>query len=330
VDPVTHTLAGVTVAYALYRDRAGPSSVPILAIASNLPDLDALVVLSGDPRALLLRRTFGHSILLLPVWIAAAAWILRRFFPGPGRWRVGEMVAVGSGLHLVFDLINSFGVVLLWPFSDWRPELAWVFIVDFALTGILLVPLAAAILPALKARTAAAARLAVVLAAAYLLVCAASRDRAGDLLGSVTRGDGGPVEFSYVFPEPLGPHRWRGVIRSGRTYRAYLIHPWSGGVGPGFVETTDPDDPAVRAARRSDLGRRLERFFKAPVWRRDPAPRATGDPVRVTAHDLRFRPLLLDRPAVFSFCIEVPASGDPRPCPRADSIRSAVVSSPAL
>ncbi|PYS96581.1 MAG: hypothetical protein DMF50_04130, partial [Acidobacteria bacterium] len=66
MDPVTHTLVGVAMANALFRRRIGPESVPILAIASNLPDLDAAVHLTGSPAALLMRRTFGHSLFLVP------------------------------------------------------------------------------------------------------------------------------------------------------------------------------------------------------------------------------------------------------------------------
>jgi len=40
-------------------------------------------------------------------------------------WQVGILrfiASLGMALHLSFDLINSFGVVLLWPLSDWRPS----------------------------------------------------------------------------------------------------------------------------------------------------------------------------------------------------------------
>ena len=81
MDPVTHTLIGIGMANAFFRRRIGPEAVPILAIASNLPDVDALVHLSSDPTAVLMRRTFGHSLFLLPIWAIGLAFILRRFYP---------------------------------------------------------------------------------------------------------------------------------------------------------------------------------------------------------------------------------------------------------
>src|SRR5712692_2481641 len=141
MDPVTHTLVGVAMANAFFRRRIGPESVPILAIASNLPDLDAVVHLTGNPAAVLMRRTFGHSLLLLPFWALLLALALRRFYPRPGARTLFGLCLLGAGVHLLFDLINSFGVVLLWPLSSWRPELALVFIIDFVLTGLVALPL---------------------------------------------------------------------------------------------------------------------------------------------------------------------------------------------
>ena len=67
MDPVTHTLVGAGMANAFFRRRVGPEAIPILALASNLPDIDAVVHLTGDPAALLWRRSFGHSLFTIPV-----------------------------------------------------------------------------------------------------------------------------------------------------------------------------------------------------------------------------------------------------------------------
>ncbi len=79
MDPLTHTLVGVGLANGLFRHRVGPAAVPILAIAANLPDVDTIVHITGDPAALLLRRTFGHSILMAPVWLLLLAVVLVAF-----------------------------------------------------------------------------------------------------------------------------------------------------------------------------------------------------------------------------------------------------------
>lgn len=318
MDPVTHTLVGVTAANAVFRRRFGREAVPILALASNLPDLDGVVMLSGDPGAVTLRRTFGHSLLLVPVFSLLLALALRRFYP---RIRLGPLFGLtllGASIHLFFDLINSFGVVLLWPASSWRPELAMVFIIDLALTALLALPLLLALLPRLRPRLVPLSRIATVAVVAYLLICAGGRSLAREALeGEMVRAGRSP-DFLYVFPEPLGPHRWRGVVREGGSYDVYLVHSFSRRLELRERVETRPDDPRVARARGTPLGRRLEAFFKAPVWqvRGDPPgqnPLPAGA-VEVTGADLRFRSLVLNRPPVFLTCFRVPQQGEVGDC----------------
>jgi membrane-bound metal-dependent hydrolase YbcI (DUF457 family) len=306
MDNVTHTLVGVGLANALTRRRLGKETVPILAIASNLPDLDALVVLSGDPRSVLLRRTFGHSLLLLPVWILLLAMVFRRFYPRIPLRTTLLLCSLGAGLHLLFDLVNSFGVVLLWPLSPWRPEFATVFIIDFALTGFLALPLLLCIPRSRRRSLEGLSRASLLAVTLYLLLCGAGRWMATRALAREALRLPAPAEFTYVFPEPLGPQRWRGVIREGDRYQVSLIHPFSGKVEPAGEVKTSAEDPRVMAVRRSAAGRRVEEFFKAPVWQVSEA----GDATRVSAWDLRFRPIVLKRDAVFVFSFQVSPAGE--------------------
>ena len=338
MDPVTHTLAGIALGNALFRKRAGRAAAPVMALASNLPDLDAIVHLTGDPAAVLMRRTFGHSLFLLPLWCAGAAWLMLRFWPQVRYRPMLVMVGLGAAVHLFFDLINSFGVVLLWPFSTMRPELAWVFIIDFVLTGILALPLLVALWPRMRGRIAQTSRAALAAAGVYLAICGALHAQSVRLLeraegvaarsgaigpagsGSGDSAAGDPAsgddilpdadwvevdpaeappkpkpDFLYVFPEPLGPHRWRGVARVQDTYHLYLLHPLSGRAERRGRVPTRVTDPRVIAARGTPFGRRIENFFKAPVW--EVAPDGRG----AEAWDLRFKPLVVKREAVFRF-----------------------------
>ena len=325
MDPVTHTLCGMALGNACFRRRAGPAAVPIMALASNLPDIDVAVHLTGDPTAVMMRRMVGHSVFMLPVWSAALAWLLGRRYKHLKFPTLFGMVLMGAVVHVFFDLINSFGVVLFWPFSRARPELAWVFIIDFILTGLLALPLLPGAVGWLGAllrgarqteavdaglpgtpplhgpdRLVALSRAALAGVALYLAFCGVSHARAVSLLERQARSDASPpVDFTYVFPEPLGAHRWRGVVRTGDTYRLYLVRPLAGRAELREELRTDLDSPVVEAARRTPLGRRLEWFFKAPVW-------SPADPDQATVYDLRFRPLVLHRPAVFSFTVPVP------------------------
>ena len=309
MDPVTHTLVGVGLANALFRKRIGSPAVPVLALASNLPDIDAVVHLTGDPTAILMRRTFGHSVFLLPLWSLGLALILRRFYPETGFGRLLGLVLLGAYVHLFFDLVNSFGVVLLWPLSDRRPELAIIFIIDFILTGLLAAPLLLAVSRRLRPHLVLMSRIAMTGVAVYILFCGGNRMIARRALASESSKLTARPEFSYVFPEPLGPHRWRGVVRIGDTYRIYLIHTLAEKIDFVGQEQTALGNSAVESARATVLGRRLEWFFKAPVWTVEDetalADLSSKDSIVVSVHDLRFRSAVVNQDGFFVFRFRV-------------------------
>lgn len=284
-------------ANAFFKKKIGPEAVPVLAWSSNLPDIDAIVMLSSNPAAITFRRTFGHSVFLFPIWAAGLAWLFRKKYPKQSYAALFGLCLLGASVHVFFDLINSFGVVLLWPFSSWRPEFAAVFIVDLVLLGLL----------ALGARERWA-RLSVGAAAVYLAVCFTGRALAAESLSSRTASD--PPEFAYVFPEPLGPHRWRGVTRKGGFYRLYLMRSFYGRDETKEALATAPEDPRVLKVRQTPLGKRLDAFFKAPVWTVSPEPEGGAT---VTGRDLRFTSLVISRKAGFEYRFHVSPSGEVEP-----------------
>lgn len=303
MDPVTHTLVGVGLANAFFRDR--PRSALILALASNAPDIDVLVHLTADPAAITLRRSFGHSLFALPLVSLALAALLR--------WRLRQdliplwgLCLLGCAAHVLFDLVNSFGVLLLWPLSPWRPELAMIFIIDLALTGLLAAPFVLSRFWGPRRESLFRAAMACVLL--YVTLCWASRQRAWALLQREERG--APADFSYVFPEPLGAHRWRGVIRRGNGYRVHLVNSLTGQVELITEAATDSGEARVEAARLSPMGRRLEAFFKAPVWSFEAHQKGGG---RVRVYDLRFRSVLVSRAGAFEFVFASAPDGTAKP-----------------
>lgn len=316
MDPVTHTLVGIGIANAFFRKKVGRAAVPILAVASNLPDIDAIVHLTGSPTAILMRRSFGHSLFLLPFWILALALLFRRRYRTIPLGTLYGLVLLGAAVHLFFDLINSFGVVLLWPFSDWRPELAIVFIIDLILTGLLAAPLFLALIPKLAPRLERFSRFSVGLVALYLLFCMANRILAQKMLDEapvIAR----PPDFTYTFPEPFGPHRWRGVAKEGEIYQLFLVTPLANRIELKEKLQTKQNDPHVRQVAETPLGKRLVWFFKAPVWEVESNRMADEPkPVEVSVYDLRFTSLLIDRANPFRFRFSVDDDGRVAPIDR--------------
>ena len=126
MDNLAHTLAGLTLAEAgLGRKTALGATT--LAIAANLPDIDALIYLAGDGvDALAFRRGWTHGVLamvVLPIVLTglmlAASRRRTTSREGPtadARWLL-VLSAIGIWSHPLLDLLNTYGVRLLMPFS---------------------------------------------------------------------------------------------------------------------------------------------------------------------------------------------------------------------
>jgi len=126
MDNLTHTLLGVTMANAGLKQRFGRGTVVVMALASNLPDVDLLWSLLGGGDGMMGRRMFTHSIAGIPVLAVAAASIFRLRYKNISWRALFGLSLLAMAVHVFFDLVNSYGVVALYPFSLARFELAWV------------------------------------------------------------------------------------------------------------------------------------------------------------------------------------------------------------
>ena len=305
MDPVTHTLLGVAVGEAFFRPRLGRRAVIVSAVAANLPDIDTIVLLTGDPGAVLLRRSFGHSLFLLPLWIAGLTWLYKRKYDDMLTRNLALIIAVNCAGHLFLDLINSFGVQLFWPFSLMRPELGMIFIIDLVLTGFLAAPHLTRLKASWRPGLSAACQTALVAVMFYLALAFSARQYALSLLIHETGGKG----FHYVFPEPLGASRWRGVVKERDDWKVYLVDVGRGTVQERMTVPTAEWSPAAQKAQDTPFGRRLTTFFKAPVWTVTDKP-GGGSVAKV--RDLRFMSLVLDLEGAFQYEFGVDGSAKPR------------------
>jgi inner membrane protein len=299
MDNLTHTLIGVTAANAGLKDRFGRGTTLALAVASNIPDLDVFGHWFHPGPSFLYRRMFTHSLLALPFLSAGFAALYRRAYPNltfRGAWFLWAFAMV---LHVLFDLVNSYGVVLFYPLSHRRFELASVFIIDLALWAMMLAPLLLFRWVTLRA----ASRVAAAAVVAYVVACVALRGASTWALHRYEIQAGLNPRFSYVFPEPFGPERFRGVVRQDDIYRVYQIHPFTLGVSKFDELRTQDGQPSAKRILDSDFGRKLAWFAKAPVLRQTAITPAGAE--RWAFFDLRFGSTVLKRRNFFSYGFEV-------------------------
>ncbi len=117
-----------------------------MLVAGTLADLDWISAWFGPAAYLAMRGTFTHSVLGTIVIIGIAAYVVRRLDPQRREtWKVILAATSSAAIaHVTFDLCQSSGVALLWPFRPTRFALDWLPPVDpwilFLLFGAVVVP----------------------------------------------------------------------------------------------------------------------------------------------------------------------------------------------
>lgn len=317
MDNLCHTLAGAALAQAGLKRRT-PLGAATLVIAANLPDLDALAYLRDPVFALAVRRGWTHGVLamlVLPPLFAGLmlGWDrLARRPRGLEPARPGPLLllaALGVWSHPLLDLLNTYGVRLLAPFSDrWFYGDA-VFIVDpwlWLLLG------GAAGLAAWRERqrepgptgrpgaasgaggvggvaglgAAALARAGLIAAGAYCAIMAGSGLAARALVRREAAAAGLRFTRAMVGPLPGTPFRREVLLDLGGAYRRGWFR-WAPaphlslepGIIPDGLET-----PAARAAAATPRGAEFLRWSRFPAATVEPGG---GDPV-VRLRDLRY------------------------------------------
>jgi membrane-bound metal-dependent hydrolase YbcI (DUF457 family) len=156
MDTITHGIAGALIGKALFRGedmfaaRAMNRARVVtwsLMLGAIFPDVDTLRGLFSHNDLLVItwHRSITHSLVMLPVWALLLAalthWFARWWeWEAPSFAALAAIYAVGILSHIFLDLVTTFGTMIWSPLEWSRPAWDLIFIVDFSLAGILLVP----------------------------------------------------------------------------------------------------------------------------------------------------------------------------------------------
>jgi membrane-bound metal-dependent hydrolase YbcI (DUF457 family) len=158
MDPITHGIAGALIGKAFFAERgptqseqAGRVATISATLGSIFPDVDvgAELLSTNDLAILQIHRNVTHSFLCLPVFAVALA-ALTRWYARRRGWETPSWAAltviytVGLASHILLDLATSFGTMIWSPWNHTRATWDLVFIIDFAMTAIVLLPQTAA------------------------------------------------------------------------------------------------------------------------------------------------------------------------------------------
>jgi len=263
MDPVTHGLAGALIAEAGFAQKLGGRSRYLLAGAAMFPDIDIIYRVESLPAYIAHHRALSHSFVGLIASGILIGGILgrldeeRRYIP----WIAACWVALFS--HQILDLITSYGTVVLYPFSQTRFYFDWVFILDFFLTGTLLVSLVASRLKPSQSSKRAGIGLAVV--SCYIAFCALNHAVALHHLKRSAEENGITYERAAAIPQPILPLRWSGIISTGMHYYQATFYSFQSPEPPFQVFTRTNGSFYEQKARESELGALYLWFARYPV-----------------------------------------------------------------
>lgn len=235
MDTLTHALSGALAGRLLARGprnaanrRPTPpvwQTVTVGTVAAAFPDIDFVLGYVSEMAYLRGHRGVTHSLILLPLWGLLVAWLMAGLFrlvrrrdssAPPAGWKDFYLVAcVAIFVHIVGDLITSFGTMILEPLSDRRFSFGTTFIIDLGLSGILVVGLIAS---AIWRNSRVPASLAALALVAWIGNSAIARGEAIEAARAHAERAGIAVVALDAIPRPASPYNWTAIIFDGTNY----------------------------------------------------------------------------------------------------------------
>ncbi len=331
MDTITHGLITRLFAKALVPERR--DLLVLATLCSVLPDVDILYG-AGDPLAgLQNHRGFTHSLFgaaLLGFPVAALTYfrlphvflerargyssrprgVESRATPnGPaglseratyGFWAFYLASVLGIGSHIFFDVVTSYGTMLLQPFSDRRFSLDLWFIIDPYVWLILSVPWL--LRHALgreglrRRRMGWEDRIGALLLVGYVGLAAGVQVMALRHLEMWARGHGVSATRIGAIPVAFSPLHRKGIVMTSDYVYDIPVYVSRAALGPiaTYPSPFRMDDPFIARAWATPQGKRYQWFARFPLAVR----LDEGEKQRVILYDLRFQGRLEDLDAV--------------------------------
>jgi len=219
VDTLTHALSGALLARAIPPVGRGSALTPraraVTAFcAAAFPDTDYLYYLVDRLQYLNVHQGITHSLALLPLWALLLAVAAARL--SGGHWRAyAGACALGLAAHVAGDLLTTYGVQLLAPFSDKRWSLRTTFVIDPYLSAVVVAGLAASW--RLRPRRAPAVAALAVLAL-YVGQQARWQHQALDVARAYATAETLHASAVHALPQPFLPTNWKLVVATREAY----------------------------------------------------------------------------------------------------------------
>ena len=303
MDNITHTLTGLAISQVGFNRKTRFATLAIL-VGSNLPDIDSVSGFWGSVTYLQHHRGISHSVVgvvALGIALGGAFYLLGRKLrskaSGPPLNAAWLLLAcsVATGVHLLMDFTNSYGIRPFLPFSArWY---AWGIepIIDPLLWLVLFAGLALPALFRLITEEVGARKTGFRTGAVFSL-CAVvavwglrdfSHRRALNMLDSISF-QGATPERIGAFPGFANPFHWIGVAESSQAFYVLPVNVIARQLDSqdARVYHKPEPSPALEAALKTHTAAVFMDFARFP-WS-EVLPTQSG--TMVIVRDLRFQP----------------------------------------
>lgn len=264
MDPVTQgVLGGVAAAAGSPAGKVRPAAA-VGVVGGMLADADVFIQSASDPLLQLeFHRQFSHSLIFTPAGGLLAALIV---WPLMRRWLTrGEAYIAGFLGYLTagpLDACTSYGVQLLWPFTDERTAWGIVPVMEPVTTLLLLLFLYLG----WKNRAPGWARMGLITLFAWFGVGLFQHQRAEAMALAWAAAQGDAPQEMQIKPTMGNLALWRGVYKAGERIQSVALRPgWWGPdrVFPGVSATViDPEKGVAGVSPDSVLGQDVKRFAR--------------------------------------------------------------------
>lgn len=222
MDPFTHALSAFLLAALLgLQPRYGSVALATLVVASLVPDLDALPIVLGQKYFHQYHRVLFHSVegaFLMGFGLSLAVYL---FTPLKDYRLILTLSLAGVLLHLGVDLLSTWKIPLLAPFSRQRFSLDLVWFIDLTMLLVMGGALLWAGADPKNARLIAG--VAIVLIGGYLMFrFYQQRSVANFVQRQVAPRDS--AALAAVLPSRAGFFNWHAIMRLEDSYLVYDAH----------------------------------------------------------------------------------------------------------
>ncbi len=231
MDPLTHAISGAALARAFPKQHLPAKQVFLLILLSMAPDLDIVLRPWSDELYLNHHRGLTHSILMLPLWSWLIFSLLNRksdsILPA-------YLIGLALLMHIMLDLITTFGTMILAPLSDWRASLDLVFIIDPLFSACLLIPLLISLIPRFRYYARQLGIFSLVLMFSYLALAYHYQQQAIALAKSVQHD----ASSYHALPLAFSPLNWQLIAQYPDYYvrSGVNLQPGCTGIAPLFSQ----------------------------------------------------------------------------------------------